>query len=256
VAAGRTQAASTPTATTAPTTPTATARTTRSPPKPAMMRAPPLLHQVAAGRTQTTATTALVRPSLTPPRTSCPTATLLRAPLLTGLLCCGIASVHSSCCTTVACMHPPQPQPHHLMHVRARFPCRISSCWREQPHAALPSHSCPLLPECGKRACAQACKRWTSSWAPWLASVRPSARGRKSTEGGTPNAPARGSTTLVPLLTCITARTGRICWATLNSLTAPTNLLCSSWRTRSAPQDTSQRRTCSRALKIFESTTT
>ena len=125
-----------------------------------------------------------------------------------------------------------------------------------QPHAALPSHSCPLLPECGKRACAQACKRWTSSWAPWLASVRPSARGRKSTEGGTPNAPARGSTTLVPLLTCITARTGRICWATLNSLTAPTNLLCSSWRTRSAPQDTSQRRTRSRALKIFESTTT
>ena len=149
----------TPTST-APTTPTATARTTRSPPKPAMMRAPPLLHQVAAGRTQTTATTALVRPLLTPPRTSCPTATLLRAPLLTGLLYCAIASVHSNCCTTVACVHLPQPQPH-LMHVRARFPCRISSCWREQPHAALPSHSCPLLPECGKRACAQACKRRT-----------------------------------------------------------------------------------------------
>jgi hypothetical protein len=144
-------------ATTAPTTPTAMARTTRSPPKPAMMRAPPLLPQVAAGRTQTTATTALVRPLLTPPRTSCPTATLLRALLFTGLLCCGIASVHCSCCTTVACVHLPQPQPH-LMHVRARFPCRISSCWREQPHAALPSHSCPLLPECGKRACAQA---WT-----------------------------------------------------------------------------------------------
>ena len=32
-----------------------------------------------------------------------------------------------------------------------------------QPHAALPSHSCPLLSECGKRACAQACKQWTSS---------------------------------------------------------------------------------------------
>ncbi len=72
-------------ATTAPTTPTAMARTTRSPPKPAMMRAAPLLHQVAAGRTQTTATTALVRPLLTPHRTSCPTATLLRALLFTGL---------------------------------------------------------------------------------------------------------------------------------------------------------------------------
>jgi hypothetical protein len=77
-------------------------------------------------------------------------------------VCCGIASVHCSCCTTVACVHLPQPQPH-LMHVWARFPCPISSCWREQPHAALPSHSCPLLSECGKRACAQACKQWTSS---------------------------------------------------------------------------------------------
>ena len=50
--------ASTPTAT-APTTPTATAPTTRSLPNPTMVRAPPLHHQVvAAGRTQTTATTA------------------------------------------------------------------------------------------------------------------------------------------------------------------------------------------------------
>jgi hypothetical protein len=65
---------------------------------------------------QTTATTALVRPLLTPPRTSCPTATLLRALLFTGLLCCDFASVHCSCCTTVACVHLPQPQPH-LMHV-------------------------------------------------------------------------------------------------------------------------------------------
>ena len=136
--------ASTPTAT-APTTPTATAPTTRSPPNPTMVRAPPLHHQVvAAGRTQTTATTALVRPFPTTPRTSCPTATLLRALLFTGLLCCGIASVHSNRCTTVACTHRPQPQPH-LMHVRTRYPCRISSFWREQPHAALPPHSCPLL---------------------------------------------------------------------------------------------------------------
>jgi hypothetical protein len=60
-----------------------------------MVRAPPLLHQVAAGRTQTTTTTALVRPFRTPSRTSCPTATLLRALLFMGLLCCGIASVHS-----------------------------------------------------------------------------------------------------------------------------------------------------------------
>ena len=113
--------------------------------KPTMARAPPLHRQVAAGRTRTTATTASVRPFPTPPRTSCPTATLLRALLLTGLLCCGIASAHSNCCTTVACAHRPQPLPH-LMHVRARFPCRISSFWREQPHAALSSHSCQLLP--------------------------------------------------------------------------------------------------------------
>ena len=62
--------------------------------------------------------------------------------LFTGLLCCGIASVHSSCCTTVACMHPPQPQPHHLMHVRARFPCRISSCSRMQRCRPTAAHCC------------------------------------------------------------------------------------------------------------------
>jgi hypothetical protein len=46
----------------------------------------------------------------------------------------------------VACAHLRQPQPR-LVHVRTRFPCLISSYWRGQPQAALPSHSCPLLPE-------------------------------------------------------------------------------------------------------------
>ena len=41
------------------------------------------------------------------------------------------------------CAHLPQPQPHRPI---------SSSCWREQPHAALPSHSCPMLSECGTRA--------------------------------------------------------------------------------------------------------
>jgi hypothetical protein len=78
---------------------------------------------------------------------------------------------------------------------------------------------------CQKRACAQACNQWTSSWELWLASARPSARGRKSTEGGSPNAPSMGATTLPPLLTCFTARTGRIFRPTLNTSTAPVQQL-------------------------------
>jgi len=31
------------------------------------------------------------------------------------------------------------------MHVWTRLPCRVSSFWREQPHAALPSHRFPVL---------------------------------------------------------------------------------------------------------------
>ncbi len=42
-----------------------------SPPNPTIVRATPLHHQVAAGLTQTTATTALVRQFPTPPRKSC-----------------------------------------------------------------------------------------------------------------------------------------------------------------------------------------
>jgi hypothetical protein len=127
-------------------------------------------------------------------------------------------------CTTVACVHLPRPQPH-LMHVRGSFPCRISSFWREQPHAALPSHSCRLLPECGERARAQACKPWTSSWAPWLAFVAPSTCGGDSTEGRSPKAPSLRTTPLPPLLPSCTPWTGRTCWPKLNASTDPTNVL-------------------------------
>ena len=47
---------------------------------------PPVASPGGSRSDSTTATTALVRPFLSPPRTSCPTATLMRAPLLTGLL--------------------------------------------------------------------------------------------------------------------------------------------------------------------------
>ena len=69
------------------TTPTATARTTRSPPSPTKVRAHPLHHQVVA-------LVAASTPTVTTAPTT-PTATLLRALLFMGLLCCGIASVHS-----------------------------------------------------------------------------------------------------------------------------------------------------------------
>ena len=60
-------------------------------------------------------------------------------------VCCVAALPACTPCTTVACANRPEPQPH-LMHVWTRLPCRVSSFWREQPHAALPSHRFPVLP--------------------------------------------------------------------------------------------------------------
>ena len=180
-------------------------------------------------------------------------ATLLRALLLTGLLC----SVHSNCCTTVACAHLPQPQPQ-LVHVRTRFPCRISSFWREQPHAALPSHSQLPTAVRVRQACLRESVQAVHVVVDALAGIRSAVSLRRRITDRRRRQSQRakhGRNDAAAALDqlCATDWSDLLADAVMSTSTAPTHMLCSSWRTRSAPPDTRQ---CSRALKILESTTT
>jgi hypothetical protein len=180
-----------------------------------------------------------VRPLLTPPRTSCPTATLVRALLLTDLLWCGIASVHSNCCTTVACAHRPAAA---AAPDAGAGPFPLSDLIR-LARAAACSTAVSQLPS------AASVRQAVDVIVADLACIRSAVNLRRKTDrrGGSPNAPNMGATTLPPLLTSFTPR-GRICCPALNTSTAPVQQLAD--KIRAAGQ------TCTRALKFFESTTT